>query len=52
MTDEDNGKTAHLPLPTRVELLEARVRLIARLLKWCGAVIVSSLVAYVVGKLT
>ena len=37
--------TEELPLPTRVALLEARVRLIALVLKWLVGGLVTTLVA-------
>jgi hypothetical protein len=46
----DNRAEQDLPLPTRVALLEARVRLIVLVLKGAIALIVSTMVAYIASR--
>jgi hypothetical protein len=45
----DTPKLDELPLPTRVAVLEAKVRLLSIVMKWLVAGVVSSLLAYVIG---
>lgn len=42
----DEPKAAELPLPTRVAILEAKVRLLSFVLKWLAGSIVTALIAY------
>jgi tetrahydromethanopterin S-methyltransferase subunit B len=45
----DTPKPEELPLPTRVAVLEAKVRLLSIVMKWLIGLMVTSLLAYVLG---
>ena len=45
----DAPEPAELPLPIRVALLEAKVRLLSIVTKWLVGLIITSLIAYTIG---
>ena len=44
----DAPKDSELPLPTRVAVLEAKVRLMSIVLKWLVGLLITSLLAYII----
>jgi|SoimicmetaTmtLPB_FD_contig_31_4714607_length_540_multi_3_in_0_out_0_1 hypothetical protein len=45
----DTPKPEELPLPTRVAMLEAKVRLLSTVMKWLVGLLITSLLAYALG---
>ena len=49
MHEMDTPKDAELPLPTRVAVLEAKVRLLSIVMKWLVGLMFTSLIAKTIG---
>jgi hypothetical protein len=45
----DTPKPEELPLPTRVAVLEAKVRLLSIVMKWLVGIMFTTLIAYALG---